>query len=985
MKQRMILQPDTELSFDAGKGGTVTYTIQSVIGEGSLCVLYLASYQDNLGLTKQVKIKEYNPEQFHITRNENHEMELPGPEQDAFAALKDRVVHSYSAGHRLFYDERIANSISNAENIYFANGTVYMIYSYMKGEDLSNYQAASLQEAIQIAESTARTLQKIHEAGCLYLDLKPENVLILDGTRDLIQLFDFDSLIPVKSMADFAETRITFSRGFSPVEQRMGEYDRIGKHSDVYSMGALLYYLLFGTAPRASDCNRRKPYSFRTSRYDFFDYPDTLEKGISELLCHTLQSYPADRYPDMRPIVEELEKLEKLADDSAEFLRSSVPSVRRYLIGREEETARIHDWMSSEEKALIVTGMGGIGKTSVIIDAVQSAPDCFDAVSYMHYHGSVSETIADDRNLMLHNLKKEEEESVRDYAARKLAHMRRLCLEERILVILDHYEGGCIEELSELLDIGWKILIAARQMVTGQYPVMKLKEIPSLKKQKELFCFYYGERKPTAEENLLLTGMLGQIHGHTLSIELLAKQIRASCLSMEEAAQLLNTCGFSKIGKETVLYEKDGNAVYTSLSGIIGSLYDLRSVAPEQRDLLKMLSLFDIRGVDIRLFSEINRLDDREEINRLIRTGWIQTEENRIFLHSLIREAVRNAAWEDSNIRCFRCLLHELEKRLQPISDGRSSDENQNLEPYIAAGKMVLSNRNMRNIAGRRQFDNLWCFLAANLNRDDEGFILDCARTIRAEEIDSMQNLLKLWDISVRMLCEAGEMEQAEKLLAAGKEYLRHSCADSYAWAFYCGNIVVEYLETVLAARESRGIERRVIKKLLNANQKAMKFASQSEKAEARNLRARFAVDRTNFLIRTESAARKDILKILNQCKTLIAEMAYPEPEIEIAYALAHMWFHSVFDSNYRFAGAAWNRARKISERTGYPDLEKIDAIYIPGAEMELESAHFDRSLYLLQKGIAICEKHGDSIPYLRKKKELLEYILDVKLIEENN
>ncbi|MDO4650665.1 MAG: hypothetical protein Q4B26_18675 [Eubacteriales bacterium] len=168
MEQRNILQPNTELRFDSG----AKYVVEDVIGIGSLCVLYRAYYTDSLGLKKYVKMKEYNPAKISLKRNRDLSMEVPEREYQYFLKMKERMIQSYMVSHDLTREEHISNYFSNAENIHEANGTVYIIYSYMEGQDLAHYQVKSLREAIRLTVSVAKIISRIHKAGYLYLDIK---------------------------------------------------------------------------------------------------------------------------------------------------------------------------------------------------------------------------------------------------------------------------------------------------------------------------------------------------------------------------------------------------------------------------------------------------------------------------------------------------------------------------------------------------------------------------------------------------------------------------------------------------------------------------------------------------------------------------------------------------------------------------------------------------------------------------------------------
>lgn len=82
-----------------------------------------------------------------------------------------------------------------------------------------------------------------HLNGYLYLDLKPENVVLVDTTTPV--LLDFNMAVP----ATGADGRVVHQDGYRPPEQTPSGDGTISARSDVYACGALLYLLVTGNEP----------------------------------------------------------------------------------------------------------------------------------------------------------------------------------------------------------------------------------------------------------------------------------------------------------------------------------------------------------------------------------------------------------------------------------------------------------------------------------------------------------------------------------------------------------------------------------------------------------------------------------------------------------------------------------------------------------------------------------------------------------------
>jgi serine/threonine protein kinase len=186
--------------------------------------------------------------------------------------------------------------------VYDANiheGRPYVVFEYVQGRSLADkVRGAPLpqREAVLLVIALAEILERVHRAGVLHRDLKPTNVL-LDSTGKP-RLMDFGSALLTAPYTDsVAEEQLSGTPSYMPPEQANGAQDRVGRASDVFGLGAILYHLLTGAPPyigatgkevwEQARAGRVQPIATRNPRV-----PPTL----AQILERALVTNPADRY-----------------------------------------------------------------------------------------------------------------------------------------------------------------------------------------------------------------------------------------------------------------------------------------------------------------------------------------------------------------------------------------------------------------------------------------------------------------------------------------------------------------------------------------------------------------------------------------------------------------------------------------------------------------------------------------------------------------
>jgi eukaryotic-like serine/threonine-protein kinase len=129
-------------------------------------------------------------------------------------------------------------------------GQSFFSMEFVEGASLKEMVARSRPSgrvAADYMRQAAEAVHCAHQAGLLHRDLNPANILVDTGGRVRITDFGLPGRIEVGS-DQAASAEILGTPGFMSPEQARGEITLDGR-TDIYSLGAVLYFLLTGQPP----------------------------------------------------------------------------------------------------------------------------------------------------------------------------------------------------------------------------------------------------------------------------------------------------------------------------------------------------------------------------------------------------------------------------------------------------------------------------------------------------------------------------------------------------------------------------------------------------------------------------------------------------------------------------------------------------------------------------------------------------------------
>lgn len=140
------------------------------------------------------------------------------------------------------------------------DGRIYYAMKFVRGSRLDEYaaQGASLRDRLRKFQAVCDAVAFAHAHGVIHRDLKPQNimigsfgeVLVLDwGVAKLKPQIDAEerrstSVHQRQSAAETLDGTVVGTRDYMSPEQARGEIDQLDERADIYSLGAVLHFLL---------------------------------------------------------------------------------------------------------------------------------------------------------------------------------------------------------------------------------------------------------------------------------------------------------------------------------------------------------------------------------------------------------------------------------------------------------------------------------------------------------------------------------------------------------------------------------------------------------------------------------------------------------------------------------------------------------------------------------------------------------------------
>lgn len=256
-----------------------------------------------------------------------------------------------------------------------------------------------------------------------------------------------------------------------------------------------------------------------------------------------------------------------------------------------------------------------------------------------------------------------------------------------------------------------------------------------------------------------------------------------------------------------------------------------------------------------------------------------------------------------------------------------------------------------------------------NMPRHREDFIL-----ARAEELLSSprsQNgftIMKLYDCILSIYQELKDFDTAEAKLREAEKAAK-KFGHNYVWAQYYNLLSAFYDHALGGVYDAIDAdEEHLLTKMVDATDKTIRYARKSHRPGSKHLLAENLLTKATMLMRSEPDRKKQIEKLIAEAEKIVFAETHPYAQVRCIYYMVKAWYATLIVPSFTDTLAYLSKAEEISKRITPTDLDEIDNMIIPCADMMCIWERYSYSAEFLMDGIKICEHKEDSVPYIRKK-----------------
>ncbi len=190
------------------------------------------------------------------------------------------------------------------------SGKYFIAMQLIEGEVLSTAsQKMSLEQRVLAIQKIAEALHSAHKMGIIHRDIKPSNIMVEKtdaGWHPYVLDFGLAREIAMEGLT--VTGMILGTPAFMPPEQAWGESQKLDRRSDVYSLGATLYYVLSNKPPYEGNSMEVIVKLSQGDPTPLRKLAPEIPRDLETIVTKCMERNPDRRYDSAKALAEDLER-----------------------------------------------------------------------------------------------------------------------------------------------------------------------------------------------------------------------------------------------------------------------------------------------------------------------------------------------------------------------------------------------------------------------------------------------------------------------------------------------------------------------------------------------------------------------------------------------------------------------------------------------------------------------------------------------------
>lgn len=567
--------------------------------------------------------------------------------------------------------------------------------------------------------------------------------------------------------------------------------------------------------------------------------------------------------------------------------------------------------------------------------------------------------IADDNSVRLNTVSKIIEESVEDYYYRKIKALKVVAEGKNIIAVIDDFNDFSDPCFKDILGVFRKVIFITRNNVKVlNYSAVTISGISD---NMTLYSVFENKmrRSLNNEELPFVDNIILKTSAHTLVLELIAKQISYSFLSVKQASELIDKYGFTNIAPEKIEFMRDDIYLYNTLQKILLELFAVNKLSEKQIVILKIISLFGVNGINAKLLQKLCKMPSLDDVNLLIKYGWISSENDAVGLHAVIRETVGGIVISTNAVRAVNTMMRNLYAALNSES---------NTEYLFKLADRVLRGCVKTPVLCGKAYTRLGYLSLMKAPVDIEDGVLERAEyLVEKSEFLSLREIMDIHTIII-------DLHEANPNLDSAATALKR------AWLFtkkVSDNFIRAQFFDLIADFYNKRYEHGDVEKCLKYCNKAIYYAKRTNEEGAGELLASRVLFKAVIMMRNHIGASREILSLLNIGGEICGKSEDKFTQVNYELCMSRAWYCALITRDQEQLAQHLRRAYAIVKSIYSSDLGTVVHIILPASRMYYDMLDNEKAAELLNKGAEICRRH-EELPYIRQQQEISERLREI-------